>query len=139
MRGWIILGAVLLAFLLLGQIRLGALARYGAEGLLAQVKVGFFRLTIYPIREKAPKKEKKKREKKKPKEEPPKGTPPPEHTGPGGKVELVRAHMRGNPLKGVIVHRHIIRRVDEDAGEWKGGPLPPNQIIRELWEPDSED
>ncbi len=93
MRGWIILGAVLLAFLLLGQIRLGALARYGAEGLLAQVKVGFFRLTIYPIREKAPKKEKKKREKKKPKEEPPKGTPPPEHTGPGGKVELVLRYL----------------------------------------------
>lgn len=51
-----------------------------------------------------------------------------------GKVELVRPHWRGNPRFGVIVHRYVTMMAEDEAGPWKGGPLPPPRIIRELSE-----
>lgn len=49
-----------------------------------------------------------------------------------GKVEIVRPHWRGNPEKGVILHKHVVSRVEDEAGEWKGGPLPFPKIIKEF-------
>lgn len=49
-----------------------------------------------------------------------------------GKVELVRPHWRGNPRFGVVVHRYIALRAEDEAGPWKGGPLPPPRVIKEL-------
>jgi hypothetical protein len=47
-----------------------------------------------------------------------------------GKVELVKPHWRGNPDKGIIRHRHVVTRAEDEAGEWKGGPLPFPEIIK---------
>jgi hypothetical protein len=49
-----------------------------------------------------------------------------------GKVEIVKPHWRGNPEKGVILHRHVVRRIEDEDGAWKGGPLPFPKIIPEL-------
>ena len=49
-----------------------------------------------------------------------------------GKVEIVRPHWRGNPEIGVKRHRYIVSRAEDEAGEWRGGPLPCPQIIKEL-------
>jgi hypothetical protein len=49
-----------------------------------------------------------------------------------GKVEIVRPHWRGNPEKGVILHRHVVRRIEDEDGAWKGGPLPFPKIIKEM-------
>jgi len=48
-----------------------------------------------------------------------------------GKVELVRPHWRGNPRFGAIVHRYAVMREEDEAGPWRGGPLPPPKIIKE--------
>lgn len=47
-----------------------------------------------------------------------------------GKVELVSPHWRGNRAKGYVLHRHIIRREEEEAGTWKGPPMTGDQIIK---------
>lgn len=52
-----------------------------------------------------------------------------------GKVEIVRPHLRGNPRFGVIVHRYVALRAEDEAGTWKGGPMPPPKIIDEMTEP----
>lgn len=49
-----------------------------------------------------------------------------------GKVQLVRPHWRGNPRFGVIVHRYVVMRLEDEAGSWKGEPLPPPRVIKEL-------
>lgn len=49
-----------------------------------------------------------------------------------GKVELVRPHWRGNPEKGVILHRHSVVRAEDEPGTWQGGPLPMPKIIKEF-------
>ena len=46
-----------------------------------------------------------------------------------GKVELVRPHWRGNPRFGIIVHRYVAVREEDEAGPWSGGPMPPNEIL----------
>lgn len=60
-----IIGIILLVFLLIGFLRVGALVSFGDE-LCVKLRVGFIRLTIFPEKEKKPKKPKKE---KKPKEE----------------------------------------------------------------------
>lgn len=49
-----------------------------------------------------------------------------------GKVELVRPHWRGNPRFGVIMHRYVAFRAEDETGEWKGGPLPAPELIKDL-------
>lgn len=49
-----------------------------------------------------------------------------------GRVELVRPHWRGNPRFGVIVHRYVALREEDEAGAWQGGPLPASKVIKEL-------
>ncbi len=77
MTGWAIFGAVILALLLIGQIRLGGGAEYSEEGLVVRLRVGPVWLQLFPKkkekrkkRDKAVKKAEKKKKKKK--EEPPK-------------------------------------------------------------------
>jgi hypothetical protein len=53
-----IIGIILLVFLLIGFVRVGALASFGDE-LCVKLRVGFIRLTIFPEKEKKPKKPKK--------------------------------------------------------------------------------
>lgn len=67
-----IIGIILLVFLLIGFLRVGALVSFGDE-LCVKLRVGFIRLTIFPEKEKKPKKPKKE---KKPKEEKPKEEKP---------------------------------------------------------------
>lgn len=49
-----------------------------------------------------------------------------------GRVELVRPHWRGNPRFGVIKHRYVAFRAEDEAGPWMGGPPAPPQIIKEF-------
>jgi len=64
-----IIGVILLIFLLLGFLRLGAIVSFGEE-LRVQLSVGVLKLTILPRKERKPKKEKPPKEKK-PKEDKP--------------------------------------------------------------------
>lgn len=47
-----------------------------------------------------------------------------------GKVELVKAHWRGNADRGYVLHRHVVRMDQEEAGPWKGEPLPAPRIMK---------
>lgn len=47
-----------------------------------------------------------------------------------GKVEIVRPHWRGNREKGYVQHRHVVRMDGEEAGNWKGTPLPGAEIMK---------
>lgn len=47
-----------------------------------------------------------------------------------GKVEIVRPHWRGNREKGYVQHRHVVRMDGEEAGNWKGTPLPGSEIMK---------
>lgn len=49
-----------------------------------------------------------------------------------GRVQLVRPHWRGNPRFGVIRHRYIALRAEDEPGSWQGGPLPGPHMIDEL-------
>ena len=69
-----IIGVILLVFLLLGFLRLGAIVSFGEE-LRVRLRVGALKLTILPAKEKKPKKEKPPKEEK-PKEEKPKEAKP---------------------------------------------------------------
>jgi hypothetical protein len=53
-----------------------------------------------------------------------------------GQVELVRPHYRGDPSAGIRLHRHVVSRVEDEPGEWKGGPLPAPRVLHELDDPD---
>ena len=53
MKVLLILGAVLLALVLLSLVRLGALVEYAASGLSLRLKVGPLRFTLYPPRPKS--------------------------------------------------------------------------------------
>lgn len=76
MRALYILAAVLLALFLIGQIRLGGGAEYRAEGFFAWVRLGLFRIQVFPW--KGSKKEKKPpKPKKEPAQKPAKEAPPP--------------------------------------------------------------
>ena len=71
MTALVILAAVVLALVLLGQIRLGAAVDYTAQGLCVRVKAGPLRIQAYPRPprpEKPQKRKKKKKEPDKPKE-----------------------------------------------------------------------
>jgi len=46
-----------------------------------------------------------------------------------GMVEMVGAHWRGNRAKGYVQHRHIVSMEGEEAGIWKGEPLPGDEIM----------
>jgi hypothetical protein len=47
-----------------------------------------------------------------------------------GKVEIVKPHWRGNREKGYVLHRHVVRMDGEEAGAWKGEPLPGTRILK---------
>jgi hypothetical protein len=47
-----------------------------------------------------------------------------------GKIELVAAHWRGNAERGYLLHRHLVLLGDEVVGDWKGGELPPDRLIK---------
>lgn len=53
-----------------------------------------------------------------------------------GRVELVRPHVRGDPSAGIRLHRHVVSRAEDEAGPWKGGPLPAPRILHEMEEPE---
>lgn len=93
MTGWIILSCVVLAFFLLSLVRVGGAARYSAEGLLAQVKVGPLRVRLYPAKPKKAKKPKTKKEKKEKGKKAPVEEPGEEPAKPGGGIELVRRNL----------------------------------------------
>lgn len=46
-----------------------------------------------------------------------------------GKVQLISPHLRGNPLFGVIKHRYVALRAEDEPGPWQGGPMPSPKII----------
>lgn len=79
MRGLYVLAAVLLVLFLIGQLRLGGGAEYRAEGFFAWVRVGLFRIQVFPWKGK-PKQERPKKAKpaKEPKAKPAKGPVQPE-------------------------------------------------------------
>lgn len=52
-----------------------------------------------------------------------------------GKVEIVGPHWRGNREKGYVQHRHVVRMDGEEAGVWKGEPLPGTRIMKPGDEP----
>jgi len=61
---WLCIWAVILAVLILiGQIRLGGIVIYGADGLLGWVRIGPFRVAVYPPNPNKTKKPKKKQKK----------------------------------------------------------------------------
>lgn len=86
MKVLLILGAVLLALVLLSLVRLGALVEYAASGLSLRLKVGPLRFTLYPPR---PKKHRTESRKQKRKKEP--EGPQPEKGG--GPLALVRQYL----------------------------------------------
>lgn len=55
-----------------------------------------------------------------------------------GQVELVRPHHRGDPSAGIRLHRHVVTRVEDESGAWKGGPLPAPRVLHEFDEPEEE-
>lgn len=67
MKACIVIGCILLALLLIGQIRVGASVRYSGEGLFAAIKAGPLRISVLPARKR--RKTGKKTPKKKPKPE----------------------------------------------------------------------
>lgn len=46
-----------------------------------------------------------------------------------GRIEMVRPHWRGDPQRGIILHRHRVMRAEDEPGEWSGGALPPSEIL----------
>jgi len=76
-----ILGVILLALFLISLIRFGALVEYGASGVLVKVKVGPFRVQVFPG---------KPREKKKKSRKEPKQKEPEKKQSKGGPLELVK-------------------------------------------------
>lgn len=91
MTGLKILAGVLLALFLLGRVRLGGEAEYSSEGIFVKVRAGWFRVSVFPLKQK--KKKTPKAKKKKP--EPAKGDAPKEEPTPkgGGSLELVRQFL----------------------------------------------
>ena len=79
MRAVYILAAAALVLLLLGQVRVGGQAELGAQGLLAWVRLGWFRLQVFPWKWGGKKKKKKR---KKPPAPPPEQPPEPEAPPP---------------------------------------------------------
>lgn len=97
MRGWIILGAILLALFLLGQIRVGVQAEYSQNGPAVWIRVGALHGKVLPRKKKQKKKKKKPKPKKqkppkKKKPAPPKPDEPPQSKA-GGALELVRQFL----------------------------------------------
>lgn len=79
MTGWIVLGGVVLALGLLSLLRLGAEVSYDGEGLRVRLRLGQIRVTLYPRRNRRPKRQKPK--KNKPQKKKTKGKAPPKKTG----------------------------------------------------------
>lgn len=61
MRGWGIFALVCIVFFLIGQIRVGVDARYGEDGPLVKVRLGCFRIKVFPRPAKPPKEKKTKK------------------------------------------------------------------------------
>ena len=59
MKGWMIFALVVVLFFLFEQIRVGVDARYGEEGALIKVRIGCFRIKVFPRPTKPPKADKK--------------------------------------------------------------------------------
>lgn len=56
-----------------------------------------------------------------------------------GRVQLVRPHWRGNPRFGVIKHRYVALRAEDEPGAWQGGPLPGPAVIHALADDQSDE
>ena len=82
-----VLLVIFLLLFLVGLIRLGGGAEYGAEGVKAHIRVGPFRFQVFPGKEKGSKKERKEKPKKK------KPTKEEEESKAGGPIELVKAFL----------------------------------------------
>lgn len=108
MTAWKILAGLLIAFFLLGRIRVGGEAEYGEMGLLVQIRAGFLRFQIFP------------REKKKETEEAPspkkKKKPAGEKKATSQETEAAPAEKKGGPLE--LVKRYL-PLVCQAAGELK--------------------
>lgn len=85
---WIVLGSILLALFLISLIRVGVGAEYSKSGLLAKVKIGPVRVTVYPMKRKPQKARKAKKEKEK--REPPQEEP---SAKPGGGWEQFKQYL----------------------------------------------
>jgi len=85
-----VLAVILIVLFLLSLIRLGGIAEYSQEGFLAWVRVGTFRIKVFPLKEKPKKKEKTKKE-------PEKTGGEPEKKPKGGSLELLKGVL---PLVG---------------------------------------
>lgn len=94
MRGLYITAAVLLILCLLMQVRLGGGAEYSAEGFRAWVRLGAFKLQVFPWKKK-PKKEKppKQEKTKKPKQKKQPAEPEPASQNLGGALDYVQAFL----------------------------------------------
>lgn len=88
MTVWIVLGSILLVLFFISLIRVGGLVEYSKDGLLAKLKIGPLRLTVYPMKQK-PKKEKREKTEKKKKEAPPEEPP----SKPGGLWTQFKAYL----------------------------------------------
>lgn len=53
-----------------------------------------------------------------------------------GRIEIVRPHWRGNPRFGVIQHRYIAVRAEDEPGPWMGGPVAPPKVIKQFEDKD---
>ena len=87
MMGWIVLGAIAAALVLLSLVRVGGTVEYSRSGVLIRLRAGPLRIRVYPPRpKKADGQEKPKRVKKKPKPE--EEQPEPK---PGGQLGPLKA------------------------------------------------
>lgn len=111
MRGWMICAAVAALLILIGQIRVGVAAQYGADGPLVKLRLGLIRIQLLP-RKKKPKasgKQRGKQEKINPKAQKAPRRTAPEHaeapkpsgdtqqTGPTDKPDTARAKGKISP------------------------------------------
>lgn len=87
MNGWMILLLVLLILFLVGQIRLGVLAEYSADGPGVWIRAAFLRFQVYPLPAKDPSKKKQKKKSK------PKDTSEKPKLTLGGKFELAKEFL----------------------------------------------
>ena len=64
MTVWIVLGCVCLALILLSRVRLGGIVEFSGEGLLVKARIGAFKLTVFPWKQKKKPHEEKKTDEK---------------------------------------------------------------------------
>lgn len=86
-----IIGCIVLALFLLSLIRVGGMAEFSEGGLLVRARLGLFRLTLFPLKEKKKLKKKPRMKKKKPKKKKKQTEPPPPKRG--GAFALVQKFL----------------------------------------------